>query len=136
VIAFLDATVFVAGAHAGRGWAELMQAAATRCVRLVTTRLVLAEADRHVSESRYAGATERLDRLRGEVEVVPFASRLENWALLVVEREDAHVYAAAVGADADFLVTANLRHFARAAEVRARPRVVNTPEFVRALLAA
>ena len=113
-LVFLDASVLVAGAHSPSGGsATAMVVCYGRRFRAAVTTLVLAEARVNIAEkfgdSDLVRFYQQLAELDPEVVAAPSAAASERCVPLTTEK-DAHVLAAALECNADFLLTLDRRH--------------------------
>jgi predicted nucleic acid-binding protein len=131
---FLDATCWVAAAASPSGGsAEILRLAQAGSLRIITTPLVLAEAERNIRAKLPPEAMSRflVDVLQTGIEVgsTPVQTDLDRWLHLVAEK-DAHVLAGAYMTRADVLVTLDRRHILTSAVREGYPIAVqDTHEF-------
>ena len=110
---FLDANILFSAAHSDHGHAYhlVRLAEADYCV-LLSSRHALDEAGRNL-ELKSQGFQDRFARIKDRMETVPEApAELTHWAgARGLPAKDAPVLAAAVHANADLLVTGDVRDF-------------------------
>ena len=132
---FLDATCWVAaaGSETGGSSAIILLAQAFLFV-LITSRVVLQEAERDIRFKMDAAAQQRFYLLLGATEIEickqPTLTEEERWAELTVDK-DRHVLAAAFQASMDVLVTLDRKHILTEAVRASFPVLVqDTKEFL------
>ena len=135
---FLDASVLVAGSGSlGGGSGAILRLLEFNVPNLqgVVSRQVLVEAERNVEKKLLRGLRryrEIVANIRLEVEADPSHGDVLSCAKLI-NLKDAPILAAAIGAQADFLITLNTRHFMTDQLKSAYPsmKIVTPGEFLR-----
>ncbi|HEY3414973.1 MAG TPA: PIN domain-containing protein [Armatimonadota bacterium] len=137
---FLDATCWVAAAGSPSGGsAELLRLARANAFRIITTPLVLVEAERNILAKLPREAMSRflVDVHQTDIEVGVETSQhdIARWIHLVAQK-DAHVLAGAYLTGSDVLVSLDRRHILTSAVREGFPILVqDTHEFFAALKA-
>lgn len=105
--AFLDSNVVVSSIFSERGAAHQL-VFGTEVPRVISSRV-----QKECTEAiRRAGTTsDNLVAAFYHLEVVDDQSNEEEYLPFVLDTDDAHIIAGAVAAEADFLITYNLRHY-------------------------
>ena len=133
---FLDTSALIAGILSPTGAAhEVLRLCEAGVVRAVVSRQVLVEADRNLSEKVPTILPEYRMFLRQLSPLVvedPSHDAVEG-ALGVIHHKDAPILAAAMEAQADFLITWNTRHFhKRSVRAYAKFPILTPGEFLEA----
>jgi predicted nucleic acid-binding protein len=137
---FLDATCWVAAAGRPQGGsAKILMLAREGRLVIVTTQLVLQEAERNIWEAFGAEAMERFYRdvadLELEIIAAPPPDEEAQWQS-VTAAKDCHVLAAVFNAGADVLVTFDRKHLLTDAVATQFPiPAMDTKQFFTALVA-
>ena len=131
---FLDSSALIAGIASSKGAArEILRLAEIGLIEAIVSRQVVVEADRNIT----AKLPECLDDFRNYLETLapvlaadPSHRDILRFSLLI-QPHDAPILAAAVVAQADYLVTWDQKHFmTKGPRALARPKVMNPGEFL------
>jgi predicted nucleic acid-binding protein len=131
---FLDSSSLIAGIASSKGAArEILRLAEIGLVELVVSRQVVVEADRNIT----AKLPECLDDFRNYLETLapvlvadPSQREIQRSSSLIPPH-DAPILAAAIAAQADYLVTWDQKHFMTSGpRALGRPKVMNPGEFL------
>jgi len=132
---FLDTSALIAGIASVKGAARaVLQLAETGLIEVIVSRQVIVEADRNIED--------KLPELLGEYrEFIKFLAPVMvddpsfveiKRFLTVINPDDAPILAAAVDADADFLVTWDKKHFiGKNINVQSNMKIVTPGEFLK-----
>jgi putative PIN family toxin of toxin-antitoxin system len=110
---FLDANIFIAGSASPEGGsAIILQACKKGLFQAVTTELVLVEAERNIRKKLDKKVLGRFHKVIKEVgiEIYPPATTASHYQKIITPK-DAHVLAAAIESNCDYLITLDRRHF-------------------------
>jgi predicted nucleic acid-binding protein len=128
---FIDASVFVAAAASPAGGsAAVLELGRRGRVRLLTSRLVLVEAERNTRQKLPTEALLGFYQYIGTLPIKITASVTEAEiarAARIVAEKDAHVLAAATKSRADVLLTLDRRHLLTPAAQSYSPVLIQTP---------
>jgi predicted nucleic acid-binding protein len=131
---FLDSSALIAGIASTKGAArEILRLAEIGLVEIIVSRQVVVEADRNIT----AKLPECLDDFRNYLEILapvlvadPSQRVIQRFSSLI-QLHDAPILAAAVAAQADYLVTWDQKHFMTSGpRALARPKAMNPGEFL------
>jgi predicted nucleic acid-binding protein len=131
---FLDSSALIAGIASSKGAArEILRLAEIGLIEIIVSRQVVVEADRNIT----AKLPECLDDFRNYLETLapvlvpdPSPKEILRFSALI-EPHDAPILAAAVAAQADYLVSWDQKHFMTTGpRALARPKVMNPGEFL------
>ncbi len=131
---FLDSSALIAGIASSKGAArEILRLAEIGLIEIIVSRQVVVEADRNIT----AKLPECLDDFRNYLETLapvlvadPSQREILRFSSLI-QPHDAPILAAAVSAQADYLVTWDQKHFmTKRPRALARPKVMNPGEFL------
>jgi predicted nucleic acid-binding protein len=130
---FLDANVWFSGIYSPRGTPGLLlEAAVTGVLTPVTSEQLLGEVVRNLRAKAPAGLARFLEIFpAAQIEVVPNPSSAETdvWDALGLS-EDAHVVAAAVEAEVDYLCTGDAGIHQRLSAVPGAPRLLTSRDLL------
>ena len=107
---FLDANILYSASVGGASFDMLWKLAETKKIVLVTSPYCALEAERNLTRKR-PDALIAYETRRERVVVAPDADADQEDASLLLPLKDRPVYAAAVAAQADVLLTGDTRHF-------------------------
>jgi len=114
LIVFLDANILFSASLGGPAFKLLWQLERAGRVRLVTSRHCRVEAEENLKRTRPDAALDRfwriLDQVGGAADPLP--GQIEQASRRLPEK-DAPVFASAVAAGSDVLLTGDVRHFGR-----------------------
>lgn len=132
---FLDSSALIAGIASSKGAArEILRLAEIGLLEIIVSRQVVVEADRNIT----AKLPECLDDFRNYLETLapvlvadPSRRDILRFSSLI-QPHDAPILAAAVAAQANYLVTWDQKHFMTIGpRALARPKIMNPGEFLR-----
>jgi len=128
---FIDASVLIAAAASPKGGsAAVLELGRRGHARLLTSKLVLTEAERNIRQKLPSDVLVRFYQQVGTVhlKIVPAATEDEIAAASeIVATKDAHVLAAALKGRADALLTLDRRHLLALAVRQASPIAIQAP---------
>lgn len=131
---FLDTSALIAGIVSATGAArEVLRLCEAGVVDLMISRQVLVEADRNISEKLPAFVSDFRDWMnRMSPLLVEEPSKKEVVdAAQIIHAKDAPILAAAMNAEADYLISWNNRHFHKPSVIKAvRFKIVTPGEFL------
>lgn len=111
---FLDTSALIAGIASSKGAARaVLQLAEIRLVEVIVSRQVIVEADRNIEDKLPEMLSEYREFIKFLAPVLvddPSHGEIKRF-LTVINPDDAPILAAAVNADADFLITWDRKHF-------------------------
>jgi len=131
---FLDSSALIAGIASSKGAArEILRLAEIGLIEIIVSRQVVVETDRNIT----AKLPECLNDFRNYLETLapmlvadPSQRAILRFSSLI-QRHDAPILAAAVAAQADYLVSWDQKHFMTTGpRALARPKVMNPGEFL------
>lgn len=131
---FLDSSALIAGIASSKGAArEILRLAEIGLIEIIVSRQAVVEADRNIS----AKLPECLDDFRNYLETLapvlakdPAPRDILRFSSLI-QPHDAPILAAAVAAQADYLVTWDQKHFmTKGPRALGRPKVMDPGEFL------
>lgn len=132
---FLDTSALIAGIASVKGAARaVLQLAETGLIKIIVSRQVIVEADRNIEDK----LPEMLGEYRKFIELLapslvddPSHGEIKRF-LTVINPDDAPILAAAVNADADFLITWDKKHFiGKNIHVHPDMKIVTPGEFLK-----
>ncbi|HBR21004.1 MAG TPA: putative toxin-antitoxin system toxin component, PIN family [Nitrospiraceae bacterium] len=132
---FLDTSALIAGIASVKGAARaVLQLAETGLIEIIVSRQVIVEADRNIEDK----LPEMLGEYRKFIELLapvlvddPSFVEIKRF-LTVINSDDAPILAAAVNADADFLITWDKKHFiGKNIHVHSNMKIVTPGEFLK-----
>jgi putative PIN family toxin of toxin-antitoxin system len=111
---FLDTSALIAGIASAKGAArEVLQLAETGLIEVIVSRQVIVEADRNIEDKLPEMLSEYREFIKLLAPVLvddPPRGQIKRF-LTVINPDDAPILAAAVNAEADFLITWDRKHF-------------------------
>lgn len=132
---FLDTSALIAGIASAKGAARaVLQLAETGLIEVIVSRQVIVEADRNIEDK----LPEMLSEYREFIELIspvliddPLQKDIKRF-LAVINPDDAPILAAAVNADADFLITWDRKHFiGKNIHIHTDMKIVTPGEFLK-----
>jgi len=131
---FLDTSALIVGIVSATGAArEVLRLCEASVVELMVSRQVLIEADRNLSEKLPAFVSDFRDwmSLLSPVLIEDSSKKEVAHAVQIIHANDAPILAAAMNAEADYLITWNTRHFQKPSVMKAvRFKIVTPGEFL------
>lgn len=110
---FIDANVFIAGSASPAGGSSYILKACQKGVfQSITTRLILQEAKKNIIKKLDEKALNRFIKLIKtlSLKIHPPVTTSDDY-LNIIETKDAHVLAAAIESQSDYLITLDRNHF-------------------------
>lgn len=135
---FFDASCLIAAAGSPSGGSSFLLSVCSRgFLAAVVSQPVLLEAERNVAGHFGEDATNRYERILATIQMklvsTPSSSRIRLYESIAGEK-DAHVVAAAVLAEAEFLITLDKRLEAQVNQVGLSVRAISPGEFIKSVL--
>jgi len=132
---FLDTSALIAGIASVKGAARaVLQLAETGLIEVIVSRQVIVEADRNIEDKLPEMLGEYREFIKFLAPVMvddPSFVEIKRF-LTVINPDDAPILAAAVNADADFLVTWDKKHFiGKNINVQSNMKIVTSGEFLK-----
>lgn len=133
--AFLDTNALIAGIASAKGAARaVLQLAETGLIEVIVSKQVIVEADRNIEDKLPEMLSEYREFIKFLAPVLvddPPQGKIKRF-LTVINPDDAPILAAAVNADADFLITWNRKHFiGKNIPIHSSLKIVTPGEFLK-----
>lgn len=132
---FLDTSALIAGIASVKGAARaVLQLAETGLIEVIVSRQVIVEADRNIEDKLPEMLSEYREFIKFLAPVLvddPPRGEIKRF-LTVINPDDAPILAAAVNADADFLITWDRKHFiGKNIHIHSNMKIVTPGEFLK-----
>ncbi len=132
---FLDTSALIAGIASAKGAARaVLQLAETGLIEVIVSRQVIVEADRNIEDKLPEMLSEYREFIKFLAPVLvddPLRGEIKRF-LTVINPDDAPILAAAVNANADFLITWDRKHYiGKNIHIHSDMKIVTPGEFLK-----